>query len=944
MDTIEFFNKILPVAGMRCAVAIGKNGRPQQVFGPDNAWLANTCSRIDGRAANAYHGCATFQGGDSRKAGDAVGARSFWGDLDVGDASGKYPTIQEAAKALLQFCRDVGLPSPLVVKSGRGLHAYWCMAEDMTPDEWLPVARMLKRAAAVWGLKLDPSRTADIASILRPPGTHHRKGEPRLVKVLAEGETGELAAFRAALERQVGKDDLEGSRPAARAPASVNDDLSGGMEYPPSSAEKIAKECAVIQLMRDTRGNVDQPTWYGALGVIAFAEEGAEKCHEWSDGHPQYSPDETDRKIAQASKFAPTTCAKLSEAQPDLCQNCPHFGKIVSPISLGFQIAATTQVEVEPVEPSEPARQITLPRNYRCINVFDRNILQYGEIETDDGGNEVIKWKSICDTLFYPVTRIDHGGEQGHEMELEMHLRDNKRRRFKIPHGVIAKGGNDLAEALGRHEIMAYPRMENHMKAYLQEWARDLREKTASVRSYNQFGWHGDSFLLGRTLLVPGGHGQAILKEGALDYEHALAPRGQLSTWKDLVDEAYNYPGQEALQFMVLCSFAAPLFSLFREYGGVTVYAHSEGSGVGKTTAQRVGLSAWGDWYDLQLAEGKVTQNYLWTAMGTCGTLPVLFDELTNQPSWLASELVYSVSSGRNKKRLTRSGRAQADTPNWSTILLTSGNNLLSEKLAQHRGNPEAELHRLFEFTVTSSSKLSPNRAAALFPQFREHCGHAGLVFARYVVDNKALVEKLLRTVQEGYNSEAEVTQKERFWSALHAAVLTSLAICRKLDLLQFDPVRLKRWMRSQMGSNRVNGRSITPGAAEQFGEMLGDLLPGLLITEGQGDLRAQAGAKVLVAPRGKLAGRVVQGIGVGEDTRLYLAVAAAREWCGKRGISAKALFEAGVHAGWIEPKPIKYVLGKGTIDYAAATGQQHCWVVNPELAGVGSVVTAEEE
>ncbi len=941
METIEFLGRILPTAGLRCAVGIGSNRRPKQVFGPSDDWLYNTCKQVDAHGANAYHGCAGFKDGSSRKAENVEAVRSFWVDLDVGDDPKKYPSIKLAATHVMEFCQDIGLPAPLVVRSGNGLHCYWPMDADMAPAEWLPVASSLKQVAKGYGLKADPSRTADIASILRPPGTHHRKGEPRLVRVVLEGEVGTLAAFQAALDRQ------QIGSPRTRRPTastSINDDLTAGQDFPPSSGAKIAGECAVLALMRDTRGDVDQPTWYHSLGVLAFTEEGAALCHEWSDGHPAYSPDETDRKIAQVLKFAPTTCAKLSETQPELCQTCPHLGRIASPIVLGFEAAAVTQVAPEPDGDSAEPEPLTLPDNYRCINVKGRNILQWMAVKADPDGNEVVQWESFCDTLFYPVTRIDHGGEQGHEMEMEMLLRNNRRRRFKVPHGVIGKGGNDLLEILGRHEIMPYSSKQRLLHAYLADWARDLRESVDSVKSFNQFGWHDDGFLIGDTLLTPKGETHAILKEGALDHERSFGPAGDLETWKSLVDRAYNYAGQESLQFMVLCSFAAPLFSLFKDYGGVTVYAHSEGSGVGKTTAQRVGLSAWGDWYHLQLAEGKVTPNYLWTALGTSGTIPVLLDELTNLSTNMASELVYSMSSGRNKKRLTRSGRAQQNTPNWSTILLTSGNNLLSEKLAQHRGNPEAELSRLFEFTVDGKSRLSPNEAAELFPQFRDHYGHAGRIYAQYLVDNKEMVVQLLHALRDRFNHDVDAAQRERFWSALHASVLGALTICRKLDLVRFNPQRLMRWIRSQITSNRMQGRSVTPGAKVQFGEMLGDLLPGILITEGTGDARRNAFARVLVEPRTRLIGRVIDGSQVEEVSVMYIAASAAREWCNKRGISSVSMREAGVKGGWIKEKNVRFALGKGSQKYSSASGQQLCWVIDPELAGVTDALGSDTD
>jgi hypothetical protein len=125
----------------------------------------------------------------------------------------------------------------------------------------------------------------------------------------------------------------------------------------------------------------------------------------------------------------------------------------------------------------------------------------------------------------------------------------------------------------------------------------------------------------------------------------------------------------------------------------------------------------------MMLAQGKATGNAHWGLLGAYNSLPIVYDELTNVPVAEVSELVFSVSSGRAKERMTAHGEIRTNNNNWSTILLASGNTLLSEKLAQHRANAEAEISRLFEFTLEAPPHLSVVEANALFPQFREHSG-----------------------------------------------------------------------------------------------------------------------------------------------------------------------------------------------------------------------------
>jgi hypothetical protein len=108
---------------------------------------------------------------------NAFGARAFWLDLDVGEDK-PYATINDAIKALAEFCRTLKLPTPIIVFSGSGLHVYWPLRETLERQVWERYANGLKALCERHGLHADPSRTADISSVLRTPGTYNRKRQP----------------------------------------------------------------------------------------------------------------------------------------------------------------------------------------------------------------------------------------------------------------------------------------------------------------------------------------------------------------------------------------------------------------------------------------------------------------------------------------------------------------------------------------------------------------------------------------------------------------------------------------------------------------------------------------------------------------------------------------------------------------------------------------------
>lgn len=68
--------------------------------------------------------------------------------------------------------RDWHLEPSMVIETGKGRHAYWCVADDMPLDAFADAQkRLIKRYDA------DPA-VHDLARVMRVPGALHQKGEP----------------------------------------------------------------------------------------------------------------------------------------------------------------------------------------------------------------------------------------------------------------------------------------------------------------------------------------------------------------------------------------------------------------------------------------------------------------------------------------------------------------------------------------------------------------------------------------------------------------------------------------------------------------------------------------------------------------------------------------------------------------------------------------------
>ena len=160
-----------------------------------------------------FYACASFENESyvntegkiqRRTKENAQFSKSFWLDIECTPEKAKagngYPDIETGHAGLQAFLKQTGLPNPIIVKSGGGMHVYWPMTEDVNKSEWLSVASDLKKLTQMREIDLivDDDRTADIASLLRPPETLNHKYNPsRPVKVFEMAEPTELGEFQA---------------------------------------------------------------------------------------------------------------------------------------------------------------------------------------------------------------------------------------------------------------------------------------------------------------------------------------------------------------------------------------------------------------------------------------------------------------------------------------------------------------------------------------------------------------------------------------------------------------------------------------------------------------------------------------------------------------------------------------------------------------------------
>jgi P4 family phage/plasmid primase-like protien len=239
---------------------------------------------------DCYHALSLFERPE-RKSDAAAGSRVFAIDLDVKPDDPKcYDSQKTALIALSDFTKQAELPTPLVVSSGNGLHAYYIHQAMIAEPVWLESARRLKALCRDLGLKADATVTADAARVLRTPESRNYKqggdGEPCEI-LQPKVFTVDGAVFAAALNK-VQPEKLPTD-------ISLNDAFSAGIqtgfENDPIASQEIARMC-VAHLSAQRADPYDD--WL-AVGMVLHqtfggAPEGLTLWDEWSSKGSSYKP------------------------------------------------------------------------------------------------------------------------------------------------------------------------------------------------------------------------------------------------------------------------------------------------------------------------------------------------------------------------------------------------------------------------------------------------------------------------------------------------------------------------------------------------------------------------------------------------------------------------------------------------------------------------------
>ena len=897
----------------------GKQAR-QKFFAPGDYQAAcEEAMRLDGLGYDAYFATSTFLNTTSAKADNVNAVKCFKVDLDIdpNDAK-KYPSKKAAVQAFLTFCQRRGIPAPVLIDSGYGVHAYLILSDALTPDDGKIYSEKFKSVLIAHHVLFDPTSTGDTARVLRVPGTHnYKQSVARAVALKSAVVQHDTDALLDTLDDLFGQVDTStinapsqvlglGTLPAHLQGLEIDRTARSLLEGKPKSFQilisrtvgNLDKGCRQILDIYDRQGAQDEPRWRAGLSIAHFCEDGDKAIHDISNRHAAYDYDATVKK-AQLLK-GPYTCATFKSNWPAGCEGCPH--NITSPIQLGQYVEhadkADSVVMAQNKLVDDAPVAYTIP-DYPFPYFRAKGGGVYRKLDDDsDDGELVSKYD------FYMVDRL-RSESDGYLAQLRMHHPNDGVLDFTVE--TAALGSKDeFRKMLNYHGILTFDKEVFNMRSYVKRWYEFFETSSEVSMVRTQFGWVDNyaGFIIGdREVTAYHSNKFSRVAPSLAGVARFFQKKGDLAVWKKAFN-VYGLRGFEPHALCALAGFGSPLMPLLKVHGAL-LNAYSQKSGTGKTTAQQAALSIWGDPEKLMLNKDD-TKLAKFHRMGVHQNLPVVVDEVTKMSEDDISDFLLSSTSGRGRARMNASSNSErVNNTTWSAIVMSSSNTSFIEKLQADKSGVEGELMRLIEPVFPIQTVLTKAEADTIFPLFKENYGTAGEEYIKHVMADMNHTRQVLAEEQRAIDTTAVITGPERFWSAVGACILAGARLAQEVGLHDIDIGRVRQYYIDLIHDMRKrNGYTITVKANAEHKDIpqRTDLLGEFINAHSNGIVTVQVDDKGAITPIHVPVSRDIVARYERNRESLYVAQGAFRKFMRDRNANLdeyiETLKESGVYRG----------------------------------------------
>lgn len=881
MKAEDFMASVLGFDGLVCVATMDQQKKITHYFVDDFKEAGRVVDEVKDEF-NVFFAAGRFNK-KRRKPEYVTQLRSLFIDLDCGERK-PYKSKKDALIALKTFCGETHMPKPSIVDTGNGYHAYWPLNKVMDVQHWVPIAERFKAFCHAHDLDIDNAVTADAARILRMPNTFNLKGEePKPTTVLTEYE--KLLSVEEVLEI-IGEPELVNTESESLFPgfsvpehlrqkSDINKTLIGPT-YDFSfrrilARTKKGKGCKQLGIIATQQDSIEEPLWRAGLSIAQSCKDGKKAAHAISAHHPDYTYKETEKKRKEIDN--PYTCATFDGLNPGVCETCPHFGKIKSPIVLGKVAPAGERETVSFVDQDGKTIEMNAIKEIRpqlpASYTFGKERGIYRAPLDDDDDPTLI---SLND--FYALKRVDDPVD-GEMVVTRLLLPNDKPREFMLPLTAVASLEKFRDEVAKRGLVCAD---YNKPRMYMNDCVVQLQDQESAATAARQFGWTDQTmqtFILGERAIQADVVERNYATRPTAALFDCFTPKGSLAEWKKAI-EFFNRPGNEVHQYVVARAFGSVLMRLMPQNAcGLNIF--SQDSGFGKTTAMIGGASVWGN-PDTFIIQAKDTQNFLMNRMEVHGDLPAYIDEFSNQSGEVISNFTYDSSSGQQRGRMGRSGNEERyRSKPWHLLWTSTANQSFAEALATYKGRATAEGMRMFNVEVekiTGINSVAKQESDDFLQAVRDNHGHAGPVFVQYVAKHIDAVRQLVKQRQQFYDKHFAIAGPERFWSADVVCTMVGAEIANKIGLIPFKQAGLMKGLGNVLALNRET----ISGLQEDALSVINDYL----LLHWDDVMRVREDNSVFVIAENE-ARRVLRARYEAKGRNLYIAKNFFKQWCSSK-------------------------------------------------------------
>ena len=880
-SNFDLLDVVLPSEGRYCAWG---NGRyisqefydTREEFNKQIDWLVN--NKFD-----AYFGCAKYGDANHRKHSNAEYFRALWMDIDCGpekaapDANGKikgYIDQSTGLQAVAAFCKKNALPRPIVVDSGYGLHFYWVLSETLRRNVWDSLSKGLRDLALKDGLIVDTA-VFEASRVLRVPGTYnYKKDEPASVQVISDRyEVKGYEEWKALLNAPEPEEERD-FIPRRLSPLMESMLENRAKRFSTIMLKSVKGEgCKQLLFCYENQADIEYNLWRSALSIATHCVDRDSAIHKMSQHHPGYTEGETEKKAADIG--GPHFCTTFERENPGGCDGCPNKGKFKSPIMLGAEIARAEDFDDGDGDDGHATASVTYPA---LPDPYFR--AKSGSIYINIGSEDPPVL--VYEHNLYVVKRM-HDPFAGETALLHLHLPRDGLKEFPVAlSNLVVK--DRLREDLAKQGVAAGDAQVKNLLNYLITSVKNLQVTNKAEIMRTQFGWvdKNAKIIIGDREITKDGSFYSPPSTSTSDVIDMMKPTGSLEKWKEVFN-MYSRPGLEPHAFAALTAFGSLLLK-FTGLSGAIINVIYPKSGSGKSTTLYMCNSVIG--HPKTLASmWKDTYNAKMHRLGVLNNLANTIDEITNTGPTEFSDLAYSISQGRGKNRMkAMSNEMRINFTSWQGITLTSANASFYEKLGLAKDSPDGESMRLFEYRIEPTNVIGTAEGKQMFDQqLFENYGHAGDIYAQWLVNNLEEAVATLRQVQAKIDADVQFTARERFWSALAACNITGGLIAKKLGLHDYDMKAIYNWLKMQLGSMREELSPPTTESTNILGDFINSHINNVVVVNGKADARTNLDAAPIMEPKGELHIRYEP-----DTKRMYITVAAIRKHCAERQIGYK--------------------------------------------------------